>query len=90
MKGLIYARQSSGKEEKSESIEAQIHNCKMLAEAQKIDVIGVFSDFNVSGKTYPKGAEDVAKMDVAFQNWFENQSSKKQFRDGLGEVNLTR
>ncbi len=86
MKGLIYARQSSGKEEKSESIEAQIQNCKRLASEQKIDVVGVFSDSNVSGKTYPKGAEDVAKTDSAFQTWFENQSSKKMFRDGLGEV----
>lgn len=86
MKGIIYARQSSGKEEKSESIEAQIENCKRLASEQKIDVVGVFSDHNISGKTYPVGAEDVAKTDVAFQNWYNNQSSKKMFRDGLGEV----
>ena len=58
MKGIIYARQSSGKEEKSESIEAQIQNCRRLAETQNIDVVGVFSDANVSGKTYPKGGEE--------------------------------
>ena len=36
MKGVIYARQSSGKEDLSESVEAQIQNCLILAEKEKI------------------------------------------------------
>ena len=42
MKGVIYARQSSGKEDLSESVEAQIQNCLILAEKEKIEIIGIY------------------------------------------------
>ncbi|UKI29938.1 MAG: recombinase family protein [Lentisphaeria bacterium] len=49
MKALIYARQSSGKDDFSESVEAQIANCKKLAEKEKLEVIGIYKDLNTSG-----------------------------------------
>lgn len=52
MKALIYARQSSGKDDFSESVEAQIANCKKLAAKEKLEVIGVYKDLNTSGETY--------------------------------------
>ena len=55
MKALIYARQSSGKDYFSESVEAQIANCKKLAAKEKLEVIGVYKDLNTSGETYPVG-----------------------------------
>ena len=36
MKALIYARQSSGKDDFSESVEAQIANCKKLQKKKNL------------------------------------------------------
>ena len=86
MKALIYARQSSGKDDVSESVEAQIQNCKRLAEKENLEIIGIFRDLNTSGETYPIGAESVAELDNAYQQWIMAQSSRKTFRTGLGEA----
>ena len=86
MKALIYARQSSGKDDVSESVEAQIANCQNLAAKEKLDIIGIFRDLNTSGETYPIGAEEIARVDSAYKDWIANQSTKKVFRTGLGEA----
>ena len=86
MKALIYARQSSGKNDISESVEAQIENCKKLAAKENLEIIGVFQDLNSSGETYPIGAESIAQLDMAYQQWVMMQSTKKTFRTGLGEA----
>ena len=83
MKALIYARQSSGKDDFSESVEAQIANCKKLAAQEKLEVIGVYKDLNTSGETYPVGAEEIARLDSAYVKWSCSQSTKKDFRIGL-------
>lgn len=85
-KAVIYARQSSGSESNSESIEVQITNCTALAQKMNIEVIDVFCDHNVSGKTYPAGFEAVANQDMAFLNWFADQTGYKKFRSGLGAL----
>lgn len=41
-KAVIYARQSSGSESASESIEVQIRNCMALAEKMNLELIEVF------------------------------------------------
>ena len=38
MKALIYARQSSGKDDVSESVEAQISNCVGLAQQKNLEI----------------------------------------------------
>lgn len=86
MNAIIYARQSSGKDDYSESVETQIENCRRLAEKEQLNVIGCFSDLNTSGKTYPEGAEKIAENDAAFQSWFAQQTGSRKFRGGLGEV----
>ena len=86
MKALIYARQSSGKDDLSESVEAQIENCKKLAAKENLEIIGIFRDLNTSGETYPVGAESIAQLDKAYQQWVMAQSSKKSYRTGLGEA----
>ena len=83
MKALIYARQSSGKDDFSESVEAQIANCKKLAAKEKLEVIGVYKDLNTSGETYPVGAEEIARLDSAYVKWSCSQNTKKDFRIGL-------
>ena len=85
-KAVVYARQSSGSESVSESIAVQIRNCKILAEKMNIEITDIFSDYNVSGKTYPVGYDAVAEQDYAFLSWFANQTGHKKFRSGLGEL----
>ena len=86
MKAIIYARQSSGSDDFSESVENQITNCQNLARKENLTVIGCFSDLNTSGKTYPEGAEKIAENDAAFQQWFSQQTGSRKFRSGLGQV----
>lgn len=81
---MIYARQSSGKEENSASVAQQFSNCRELAKAKKLEIIGEFHDCNTSGRTYPVGAEATAEADCAYQRWFAQQCSNKKYRDGLG------
>ena len=85
-KAVIYARQSSGSDDFSESVENQFEQGKKLAEKEGYKVIGAFADLNTSGKTYPEGAEEIAASDVAFQRWYDGQTSSKKFRHGLKQV----
>lgn len=82
-KAIIYARQSSGKEDGSESIETQIQNCQRYCAEHNYDVIAVFQDANTSGRTYPADAEMLAKQDFVFEEWFRHQSRSRKFRRGL-------
>lgn len=87
MKAIIYARQSSGDEEQSASIEVQIDSCKKLCKAQNLEIINVYSDNNISGKTYPAGGESIADVDNVFNDWFSSLSDgrlNKKYRTGLG------
>jgi hypothetical protein len=86
MRAFIYARQSSGGEEKSLSIEQQLQNCVDLCKRKGWEIGGKFSDFNTSGRTYPAGAELVAMQDRGFVRWMDLSSSNKSFRKGLGEL----
>lgn len=85
---VIYARQSSGCEDESESIEMQILECQELAKKLNLKVIGVFSDANSSGRLYPSGAEaeSVAKLDAAFQTWHSRNTLEKKNRPALEEA----
>lgn len=85
MKAVIYARQSSGKDDYSESVEAQIANCRKLAEKEKLEVIGIYRDLNSSGETYPVGAEEIARVGKTYVRWAASQSTKKNYRSGLGK-----
>lgn len=86
MRAVIYGRQSAGDNDISESVEIQIERCQEIARKENIEVVGIYRDLNISGKTYPEGAEDIVKLDIAFQNWYKESSSIKMFRRGLGEV----
>ena len=85
-RAVIYARQSSGSDDYSESVEVQIFNCRQLANSKHLEVIGIFSDLNISGKTYPAGWETLAGADRAFQSWAAGNSPGKLFRNGFGRV----
>lgn len=74
---MIYARQSSGSEDVSESVEAQIMNCRLLSKKENMEIVGIFKDLNTSGETYPIGAEAVASVDQAYLNWVRSQKEKR-------------
>ena len=86
---VIYARQSSGSDDFSLSVEQQILNCRALAQKENYNIVGIFQDLNTSGETYPAGAEQIASVDNAFMDWLRNQSKTRGFRAGLGNL-LTR
>ena len=87
---FIYCRQSSGSGDavSSLSIQQQLTNCLELSRRMDLEVAGVFTDANVSGKTYPSGSyfEETAATDRGFQRWFEQQTGSKKFRTGLGSM----
>lgn len=49
--GVIYARYSPGSRQKEESIEQQVEECMLFAQANDIEVIHVYSDKKITGKT---------------------------------------
>ena len=83
---IIYARQSSGSEDYSTSVEAQVKNCLKLAEHENLTVVAIYRDLNTSGETYPTGAGTLPEVDLAYKDWISAQSSKKVYRKGLGDA----
>ena len=81
---VIYARQSSGDEEQSLSVETQIERCREVCERHGWEVVGTFRDLNTSGRTYPSGGKDFAMRDKVFQEW--SKGKRKCFRDGLEQA----
>lgn len=51
MKGVIYARYSEGPRQTDQSIEGQVADCRAYAAEKGIDVVGVYADRHVSGKS---------------------------------------
>lgn len=86
MKCLVYCRQSVGNEDISESVENQVMKCEDLAKKEGLEIAGIFRDLNISGKTYPTGSEAIATMDIAFQKWYKEQTTRKMYREGLGKL----
>ena len=82
-KAIIYARQSSGKEENSESISFQIDKCRELALRHNLEVIGEYHDANTSGRLYPDGCEDYLALDDALREWCSKNTLEKKSRPGL-------
>ncbi len=91
MKAVIYARQSSGDDETSASVETQIANCQKLAADHGLTVHGIFRDLNISGKTYPETTEamSLASVDEAYKCWVNSTYERiHRFRRGLAEAIL--
>ena len=51
MKGVIYARYSEGSRQTDQSIEGQVDDCEAYARAHDIDVIEIYADRHISGKS---------------------------------------
>lgn len=84
----IYARQSSGEENESASVEQQITTCQDIAKKNGYEVIAVESDRNISGRTYPdiESAIAFSQNDIVYQNYIANETRRKKYRKGLGKI----
>lgn len=87
---IIYARQSSGDTEKSESIDLQLIHCRARAMELGYKSVKEFTDYNSSCETYPSTPEalELKRLDRAFQNWEREKRDKttSSDRDGLAGV----
>lgn len=61
MTGVIYARYSEGPHQTDQSIEGQVADCKEYAAAKDIDIIEIYADRHVSGKSIT-GREEFQRM----------------------------
>ena len=89
VKVIIYARQSSGDEDVSASVEQQVANCQQLANEHGYSVIGTFKDLNISGKFYPDtpAAQNLCAVDYAVQSWVRSTNFMQiRYRQGLGKA----
>ena len=86
MSTYIYSRQSSGSSEQSTSIDQQVENCKQFAKKEGWEVNKVFKDYNTSGRLYWIGAEQLASIDITYQNWLKETKKTGSWRIGLGNL----
>lgn len=61
MKAVIYARYSEGPRQTDQSIEGQVADCTAYASQKGIDVIGLYADRHVSGKSV-EGRDEFQRM----------------------------
>jgi len=83
IEAIIYARQSSGSDDQSDSVDTQVANCKRLCAERGYHVLAICKDLNTSGRTYPLGGRSIAENDQAFLEWYKQQSRTRKYRAGL-------
>ena len=81
-----YLRQSSGSSDQSTSIDQQEENCKQLAKKEGLKLNKIFKDYNTSGRLYWIGAEQLAQIDITYQNWLKETKKTGSWRIGLGNL----
>lgn len=59
--GVIYARYSEGPRQTDQSIEGQVADCKMYAEANDIEITEIYADRHISGKSVD-GRDEFQRM----------------------------
>ena len=61
MNGVIYARYSEGPRQTDQSIEGQVADCKAYAQREGINIIEIYADRHVSGKS-TAGRDEFLRM----------------------------
>lgn len=61
MTGVIYARYSEGPKQTDQSIEGQVADCKAYAEQNGIDIVEIYADRHISGKSLA-GRDEFQRM----------------------------
>ena len=70
-KAVIYARYSAGPRQTDQSIEGQISDCKRYAEAHDLNVIDIYADRHISGKSTEGRDEFLRMIDDAKKGLFD-------------------
>lgn len=71
MKGVIYARYSEGPHQTDRSIDGQVADCKAFAERNEIQIIEVYADRGISGKSVAGRTEFMRMIQDAKKGRFE-------------------
>ena len=71
MTGVIYARYSEGPHQTDQSIEGQVADCKAYAAKNGINILGVYADRHISGKSAATRPEFQRLIDDAQAGRFE-------------------
>lgn len=71
MIGVIYARYSAGPNQNDQSIEGQVSDCMEYAKRNNIEVVKIYADKSISGKSTQGRAQFLAMMDDAREEKFE-------------------
>lgn len=87
-KAVIYARYSAGPRQTDQSIEGQISDCKRYAEAHDLNVIDIYADRHISGKSTEGRDEflrmiDDAKKDYSMRLWYGKLTDSAEIRQIL-------
>ena len=61
MIGVIYARYSAGPNQTDQSIEGQVADCRAYAEAHDIQIIEIYADHHISGKSL-EGRDELKRL----------------------------
>lgn len=87
MNCICYLRQSSGENDPNDSLSIQVQEeeCQKFAISKGYEIIKTIAEPNCSGRLYPTGYEALAAIDTVYQK-FVNETGKKNFRKGLGEI----
>ena len=57
MRGVIYARYSEGPRQTDQSIEGQVADCRAIAERHDIDILEIYADRHISGRSVDRRFE---------------------------------
>lgn len=71
MRGVIYARYSEGPRQTDQSIEGQVDDCTAYAKSKGIDIIEIYADRHISGKSVDGRDEFQRMMHDADQKKFD-------------------
>ncbi|MBR6398818.1 MAG: recombinase family protein [Lachnospiraceae bacterium] len=71
MRGVIYARYSEGPRQTDQSIEGQVADCRSFAAQKGIDIVGIYADRHISGKSIDGRDEFVRMMHDAERRHFD-------------------
>lgn len=71
MKGVIYARYSPGPQQTDKSIDGQVADCKAFAERNDIQIVEIYADRHISGKSTAGRVEFLRMIEDAKKHLFE-------------------
>lgn len=88
MKAVIYARYSKGPRQTEQSIEGQVRDCQAYAKKHGLDMIHIYADHHISGKSAENRAELQRMLRDAEKRQFDFVICRKVDRLGRNREEL--